>query len=550
MKRITALIFSILLLNGCMNGSYEISEESKTKPLITQQKQISPQRSYVYARGIDSRESLSKLTVATSVREPKTLRYLLLNALPNYRIVPGDVDVNLDQKYKINLGSLTVPQFLEYMEGITGYQIRVKNKRIDVKAFVTQSWAMEPFTNSKKYTSKAVARSGTGISSSDESSEGSGSDDGESDRTHMFVETSRGDGDDWSGLLTSGRNIIGIEEDQGNNNSNAPMMRQDNDPFNAALRANGGRELNLGDLGAQAQAVATLKRFAPKSYINGNRLSGVIQAGGPAYKIRELDAYYTKIFQKVTQVIHVQFYVMEVKLNEGKQKIINWDGLKNVMPSGNNLIAQLTRNVAPASNQLFNFGASYEGDNFSITSFMSFLENYGEVSVLSEPNTSALHGTPVVFRAGESIPVLLEIEQIIGGDGLGQNGIKVDQLDVGVNVSTTSWLMDDGRILVDVMPSISSVSGEQVFQFGDLSLPIPRVSFTDLSTRVAVEPGRPIILGGLTRSSISEAFDGMPVENKVMKGVLKAPFSNVNNSLERTELVIVVKPTLVEGYIR
>ncbi len=551
LNKIALHILAAVTLSGCaLNGSYEISEESKTKTLVERSKTMPAKQSYVYARPISNSEVLSKKTVRVSTSEPHSLLYILETALPNYHIVPGDVDVDLSQTLTVSLDSISVSEFVEYLEGATGYEIEVQPGRIDVRSFIHMDWALEDFANSKKFTATAITKSGAGLSMDSEggSSEGGGEESSE-DRSRTLLETSRGSGDDWSALEQAGHKMLGLEkEDKGNGNQNGrPTIQTASNPFSDALRSSGGRDLDIRKLGDDVQQVQFRERFAPKPYLASNRLTGIIRAGGPAHKIRALDAFYKRLQEKADQTINVQFYVYEVTIKEGKQKSINWSAINTSNPGGDSLISTFARNIVPASNQLFNFGASYQGDDFSAETFVNFLETQGEVEVVASPNTTANHGSPVTFKTGESIPVVLEVSSIVSSDGLGQGGGKIQQMEVGVNVSTTSWVKDDGRIIVDVMPSLSSVSGNEVIQIGDAVLPVPRISFTDLSTRVTVDPGRPIILGGLTKSTMATSFDGVPVKNKAMKGVLKVPFGSVDNSLERTELVIVVKPTVVDG---
>jgi Flp pilus assembly secretin CpaC len=59
--------------------------------------------------------------------------------------------------------------------------------------------------------------------------------------------------------------------------------------------------------------------------------------------------------------------------------------------------------------------------------------------------------------------------------------------------------------------------------------------------------GQSVHLGGLISERMSKAMESLPWDNLVTKYVFNPLTQNINNSLERRELVLVVTPTLIEG---
>ena len=537
----TGIIFvTAVLFAGCTTGSYDISEETKTRELIENAPEVSDEQSYFYVRAVSNKEELDRSSNRVGLPAKASLRLILQNALPNYRIIAGDIDVKLDQEYKVNFPATTVGELLDLLEGMTGYEYEINGRRLDVRSFVTRTINMQPFANTRSLYNQTVAQQGAGLevdgSSGSESSGG-----GESEEKSVTrIETVRSE-DEWLSHVEAAKKILGVKDED----TSSRQGGAGTNPLTSLSQTR--RDTDIFSLGTDLTAVEQLRDFRPQPYVIANRSSGLIQIGGPAYKVKQVAHFYHETLEKVVRNIHVSFKVYEVSLTEGKQKDVDWGAIYENLDDTAQFGASLGKSFLQEDPGLFTLGASYQNDNWSATGFVSFLESFGDVTALSQPSLVGTHGTPVVSRSGDSIPVLLQLSQVVSGEGLSQSGGEISQLDVGINITTTSWVLDSGKILVDVMPSLSSVTGQTTFTIGGAVLPVPNITATEVATRVVVEPGRPMVIAGLSRDKIIQKLDGMPISNGVVKGVLDVPFGSVNNQAERTQLVIVMEANLTEG---
>ena len=74
---------------------------------------------------------------------------------------------------------------------------------------------------------------------------------------------------------------------------------------------------------------------------------------------------------------------------------------------------------------------------------------------------------------------------------------------------------------------------------------IPNISTNTLTTNVAVQSGQSIILGGLIRDSMRESESGVPFLRRIP--LLGRAFESTDLQSERSEIIIIIKPTVVES---
>lgn len=223
------------------------------------------------------------------------------------------------------------------------------------------------------------------------------------------------------------------------------------------------------------------------------------------------------------------------------------------MPNQVNLrvkIAEVERNVAKD----FGFNLSAFGNDFQFTTtttstagsvtagltktvgsmsldaLLSALETEGLVTVLSEPNLTAISGETASFLAGGEIPI-----GVVDSDG----NVSIEFKPFGVSLSFTPTLLDDSRISLKVAPEVSQISG------------ITNISGVDavtLSTRradttVELGNGESLALGGLLSRSVIQDTSKVPGLGDIP--ILGTLFRSKGYQRNETELIIVVTPYIV-----
>ena len=158
--------------------------------------------------------------------------------------------------------------------------------------------------------------------------------------------------------------------------------------------------------------------------------------------------------------------------------------------------------------------------------------------ILASPSIMTLNGRTAEIIAGEKVPVPIQNESS------GNKTITYDYKDVGYKIKTTPRVNVDesGKeyITLAIEPEASAITG-YVTNEGSKA---PQISTRTAKTNVRVESGGAVIIGGLVRDEDLKSMTGIPGISKIP--ILGELFKTRNNSSEKNEIFILVKPIVVE----
>ncbi len=158
----------------------------------------------------------------------------------------------------------------------------------------------------------------------------------------------------------------------------------------------------------------------------------------------------------------------------------------------------------------------------------------GWVKILAEPTIVAMSGQEGRFLVGGKI--FIPVNQALGST-------TYEERTYGVGLRFVPTVLETGRINLRVAPEISEPVKESVTAGTAASLPAFKSSL--VSTTVQMAEGENLVIGGLLRDNINEIVKAVPLLGELP--VLGALFRSSQYITERTELLIVVRPTLVKA---
>lgn len=179
----------------------------------------------------------------------------------------------------------------------------------------------------------------------------------------------------------------------------------------------------------------------------------------------------------------------------------------------------------------FAFGGELLGIDISAT--LDALEQDGLVSLLAEPNLTALSGETASFLAGGEFPIAVS-------DGNG--GISVEFKQFGVGLAFTPTVLDDGRISLRVRPEVSELSEAGAVRLNNIS--VPALTVRRAETSVELGSGQSFMIAGLLRNSLGTTAEKTPLLGDIP--ILGALFKSDKFRRDESELVIVITPYLVK----
>ncbi len=474
-----------------------------------------------------------------------SLRSVLQETLPGYSIIPRG-SVSLNDPIDVASQGMNLNDFIEYIEGTRDLNIELEGKRVYVSDFETKQWNLSAFATTRNIDSIVTSKQSRGAQAGDDSSQA------ENDITGSTIGINLSE-DEWQTIMDGARRIIGAPQpDQAG--PSAPTGGADSTAVGASGMPSGATQMPDGstmvglNFGPSVEQIAQPLNDGRQAFIEGIRSVGVVTAGGKPSQMRILDRYLKKAVSDATKIVNVQVKAYDVVLKDGKQKGINWDAISLGSISGNLFNVGLANQSQILSGGGFwNLTGTFTGDRGNARAFLSFLETFGRVELQDQPNLTVRNGVPAQIYAGEELTYISDVEQSQDESGNITVTPKLARLKVGVTLAVTVRVLEDERLLVDVTPVIANLNSFDTIQIGDFSFETPRIALKEFSTQLICNSGESVHLGGLITEKLDKALEQLPWQNKVTKALVNPLFQNLNNQLERRELVLVVTPTVVEG---
>ncbi|MBF0586282.1 pilus assembly protein N-terminal domain-containing protein [Prosthecochloris sp. N3] len=158
----------------------------------------------------------------------------------------------------------------------------------------------------------------------------------------------------------------------------------------------------------------------------------------------------------------------------------------------------------------------------------------GLIKILAEPTIVTMSGQEGYFLVGGKLYT----------PTISTNG-AVDYVErtYGVGLRFIPTVLDSGRISLKVAPEVSEPLKEAITAGTTSSLPAFKTTYA--STTVQMSEGQNLVIGGLLRDNLEETIRAVPLLSKIP--ILGALFRRTEKSSESTELMVVVRPTLVKA---
>ncbi len=293
-----------------------------------------------------------------------------------------------------------------------------------------------------------------------------------------------------------------------------------------------------------------------------NAETGVISVRATARQHEKVQEFIDKVMSSAKKQVLIEATIVEVVLNNGYQAGIDWSRLgrggTNTGFIVKNATTGLTFNnlngtTSSTPNLVLGYTASGIGD---LAASIHLLEQFGNTKVLSSPKLMVLNNQTAVLKVVNNLvyfTIQSQISQSISGTS-GSNLQSVtttpNTVPVGVVMSVTPQINDTSQVTLDVRPTISRVldyitdPNPQLAAAGTTSS-IPEIQVREMESVLNINSGNTAILGGLMQDDIERNDGNVPGFSKIP--IAGALFKAKNNSAQKTELVIFLRPTVISN---
>lgn len=181
--------------------------------------------------------------------------------------------------------------------------------------------------------------------------------------------------------------------------------------------------------------------------------------------------------------------------------------------------------------------ASGSGNGWDINALIDALNDERLITLLAEPNLTAMSGETASFLAGGEFPILVP---------QGDDQVTVEFKKFGVSLAFTPTIIDSTRINLHVRPEVSDLSerGAIVVPIGtDTVLTVPALTTRRAETTVELGSGQSFAIAGLLSNDTEHDVKKLPLLGDIP--VLGRLFTSDRFRRKETELVIIVTPYFV-----
>ena len=309
--------------------------------------------------------------------------------------------------------------------------------------------------------------------------------------------------------------------------------------------------------------------------VNGG--SGVVLIKAFPADLRNVENYLKMTQLIVERQVMLEAKILEVSLSEEFQAGVNWAsfgshgkhtrfGAGAVNP-GTTLTTSGTLNsdglsvlpgklgaVAASSIGQGLFGLALQTPSFA--ALLNFLETQGNVQVLSSPRIATINNQKAVLKVGTDDYYVTGVTS--SSSTSNSNGsttptaptINLQPFFSGISLDVTPQIDGENNVVLHVHPSISTVTEKQKIvnlgtQIGTYTLPLASSTVNETDSIVRVQDGNIVAIGGLMKQKQSSDANGLP--GTTASSGLGLLFGARNSVLEKSELVILIKPTIIRN---
>lgn len=283
--------------------------------------------------------------------------------------------------------------------------------------------------------------------------------------------------------------------------------------------------------------------------ITGSRESGLLSYRATQSSQKVIETYLDQLSTN-TSVINLQLAVVNVSLNEERNRGMNWSSIQGDFDiaglldsnagggesdsvGGPDVVGELTGTT---------FGVVAEGTNVSLSAVVNLLSNYGETQTTQNLTLKTLSGIPVSLRSGDTIPFVddIDINTSASSDETTISGTSTDTVETGFTIEISPYYDSGlGLITVNLDVSLKSLTGfRELVSEGALgAIRQPETRDQELNSIVRLEAGETALIGGLVFESVDDS-------RSTLAGLERTRTASQNRSDDRNALFILMRPTV------
>ncbi len=250
-----------------------------------------------------------------------------------------------------------------------------------------------------------------------------------------------------------------------------------------------------------------------------------------------------QVFDQRPKQLFIESKIVQVSLGDDYKLGIDWEHLMEGLEPRYSLSTAVKPPLGSASS-LIASGAGIGSMTYQtvlgggdLKVILDAVETVGDTKIRQNPHVAALSGKEAQIKVITERPYA---EAKLEGGTTNVVGESIKFIEVGVSLTVTPRVNDEGMISMAIKPEVSSVVGDyQAYR----SVPIVRKSFAE--TEVMVEDGQTIIIAGMIENTTEENERRVPFFGRIpLLGYL---FKSTSETMIAEETVVFLTPRIISG---
>lgn len=308
--------------------------------------------------------------------------------------------------------------------------------------------------------------------------------------------------------------------------------------------------LRAAEVERRTTRVERIATFREAASIIANPETGVISVRATGRQHEKVQEFLSHVMSSARKQVLIEATIAEVDLSQSYQQGVDWSKI-SLSGYGWRVVQGAAGSISAPGASIFEIGYDSQGGGFS--GAVKLLESFGSVKVLSSPKLSVLNNQTAVLKVVDNV-VYFTIESQTNQN---QNQTLVTYtstahtIPIGLVINVTPQIGDGNTVLLNLRPSLSRTVGEgaldpnPILKQENIENRIPIVRSREIESVLRVSSGNVAVMGGLMEDMLDNTRDTTPGLSSLP--VLGNLFQNKNDNKRKTELIIFVRPTIIQS---
>ncbi len=285
-----------------------------------------------------------------------------------------------------------------------------------------------------------------------------------------------------------------------------------------------------------------------------NRQTGTLMVRARPKTTEDIESYITVLRNKYRRQVLIEAKIIEVGLSKKHQLGIDWRSVgglisKHALLSSAGATATIQPHVSP-TDAFYSMNISSKYSN--VAGIFKALEEYGTLTVLSNPRLKTMNGQSAMLSVGQSVSYLRSFEQ--NSEGTGDNRTtdfttEIGSVFDGILLGVTPVIENNDMVSLHIVPIKSDLVKLDTVSFGSLLSPyhltLPTVNLREISTVSRIHSGDIVLLGGLIMEFDDKNESSVPILSDLP--LFGGLFKLETKEKKKVEMVVVLQVHIIDS---